>query len=419
MISRECYVYITLPGQTEQVTAGKFVLETSTNGVPIGRFVYGKSYLDRPNAVEFDPIELQLKDRPFDTTEMKGVFGALRDASPDYWGRELIDRQFVGKPDEMDYLLRSPDDRIGALGFGLNQIPPAPENRFNKMLELETLQAYAEEIVNEIKTKTENEDKKQVEKLLLLGTSMGGARPKAVVETENALWVAKFNRKDDKWNTARVEHAMLALAKRCGLSVADSRIVSVAGKDVLLVKRFDREKTDNGYLRFRMISALTALHSTDDATERRDWSYITLAETMRRFCSSAKSNVKELFGRMVFNALISNNDDHPRNHAFVAKNTEWHLSPAYDLTPSTPVSQTERVLALECGRMGRVARKNNLLSESARFLLEPAEAETIIDKMYDIVKTNWYSVAKACGVSDIDCEQIRTAFCYDGFKMDI
>lgn len=419
MTSRECYVYITLPGQTDQVTAGKFVLETGTNGVPIGRFVYGKSYLNRPNAVEFDPIELELKDRPFDTTEMKGVFGALRDASPDYWGRELIDRQFAGKPDEMDYLLRSPDDRIGALGFGLNQIPPAPENRFNKMLELETLQSYAEEIVSEVKTKTENEDKKQVEKLLLLGTSMGGARPKAVVETENALWVAKFNRKDDKWNTARVEHAMLVLAKKCGLSVADSKIVSVAGKDVLLVKRFDREKTDNGYLRFRMISALTALHSTDDATERRDWSYITLAETMRKFCSSAKSNVKELFGRMVFNALISNNDDHPRNHAFVAKNTEWHLSPAYDLTPSTPVSQTERMLALECGRMGRVARKVNLLSESARFLLEPAEAEKIIDEMYDVVKSNWYSVAKACGVSDADCEQIRTAFCYDGFKMDI
>lgn len=295
MTSRECYVYITLPGQTDQVTAGKFVLETGINGTPVGRFVYGKSYLNRQNAVEIDPIELQLVDKNFDTTEMRGIFGALRDASPDYWGRELIDRHFAGRPDEMDYLLRSPDDRVGALGFGLNQIPPAPENRFNRMLELEKLQAYAEEIINEENTKVENEDKRQVEKLLLLGTSMGGARPKATVEAENALWVAKFNRKDDKWNVARVEHAMLILAKKCGLSVADSKVVSVAGKDVLLVKRFDREKLNDGYLRYRMISALTALHSTDEASERRDWSYITLAETMRKFCFNAKYNAKELF----------------------------------------------------------------------------------------------------------------------------
>ena len=133
MTSRECYVYITLPGQTEQITAGKFVLEADNNGLSVGRFVYGKSYLARNDAVEFDPVELQLKDKIFNTVEMKGIFGALRDASPDYWGRELINRQFAGTPDEMDYLLRSPDDRIGALGFGLNQVPPAPINQFNKI----------------------------------------------------------------------------------------------------------------------------------------------------------------------------------------------------------------------------------------------------------------------------------------------
>ena len=415
MTSRECYVYITLPGQTEQITAGKFVLETDNKGLSVGRFVYGKSYLARKDAVEFDPVELQLKDKIFNTVEMKGIFGVLRDASPDYWGRELINRQFAGTPDEMDYLLRSPDDRIGALGFGLNQVPPAPINQFNKMLELESLQSYAEELINEENSAIVSDDKKQVEKLLLLGTSMGGARPKAVVEADNALWVAKFNRKDDRWNNARVEHAMLTLAKKCGLSVADSKVVSVGGKDVLLVKRFDREKTNNGYLRFRMISALTALRSTDDAIERRNWSYVSLAETLRKFCTNAKSNTKELFKRMVFNALISNNDDHPRNHAFVAKNTEWNLSPAYDLTPTTPISQTERTLALECGKMGRMATKENLLSESARFLLERPEAEQIIDEMYKMVKSNWYSIAKACEVSDADCEKIRTAFCYDGF----
>lgn len=422
MTSRECYVYITLPNQYEQVTAGKFVLDTNARGENIGRFVYGKSYLARPDAVELDPIELRLTDKIFETAVLKGVFGSIRDASPDYWGRELIDRHLGGTGDEMDYLLQSPDDRSGALGFGLNQVPPAPKRLFNQMFNLADLQEYALDVLNERTSNStiDKEQQSQIEKLLLMGTSMGGARPKAVVETDDNLWVAKFNVPTDHWDNALIEHAMLVLAKECGLVVADSKVVDVAGKNVLLVKRFDREKTELGYLRSRMISSMTVLKSGDSHTERRNWSYVVMAEELRRFSNSAKFDAKELFKRMVFNALISNTDDHPRNHAFIAKNAnDWHLSPAYDLTPTAPVSIERRDLALECGKYGRFANRYNLVSEAERFLLTKEEAYAIIDSMYKTISQSWYRIARSIGVSENDCDKIKTAFCYEGFNYDI
>ncbi len=127
-----------------------------------------------------------------------------------------------------------------------------------------------------------SEEAAQVQDLLLIGTSMGGARPKAVVEDGEGLWIAKFNRPDDRWNNTRVEHAMLELARTCGISVATSRIETIAGKDVLLVKRFDRQKTDNGYLKARMISGLDAASAQTRPREMRDrWSYVILAEELR------------------------------------------------------------------------------------------------------------------------------------------
>lgn len=361
---QECFVYMTLPGQTDQITAGKYVLEKTEQGIDVGHFVYGRSYLSRADAVEIDPIELKLENKVFNTVTMKGVFGALRDASPDYWGRRIIERNLkVAQADEMTYLLQSADDRIGALGFGFNQTPPAPNRVFNQKIQLDRLQKEAELLVNE-EVKPENPITAQVQELLLIGTSMGGARPKAVIEDDNKLWVAKFNRMDDKWNNALVEYAMLKLAEKCGIETALSKVVSVAGKDVLLVKRFDREKVSDGYLRYRMISSLTVLQAGDDYTQREKWSYIQLAEELRRISKQAKRDAEQLFRRMVFNALISNTDDHPRNHAFIAQDKNWQLSPAYDLTPNPLVSIEQRDLAMICGQMGRFANKDNLLSEA-------------------------------------------------------
>lgn len=417
----ECFVYITLPGETAPVTAGRFALTVDRRGVPEGKFVYGRSYLERPNAVALDPVELKLAPRTYATLAMGGVFGALRDASPDHWGRRVIQRH-LGKaqPGEMDYLLHSPDDRAGALGFGLHQTPPAPRRAFNQTLDLATVQRIADALVADEHLPAaggaQEADHDQVERLMLIGTSMGGARPKAVVEDDDGLWLAKFNRPDDAWNSARVEHAMLTLARACGLAAAHSRVVEVAGRDVLLVKRFDREKTQAGYRRARMVSALTLLRAEDTFQARDKWSYVLLAEELRRVCSEPADNAAELFRRMCFNALISNVDDHPRNHAVMAQAADWKLSPAYDLTPAVPVSLERRDLAMACGDAGRFAHAANLLSQSARFLLEPAQARAMLDALEAQVRATWYATARAAGVSERDCARIAPAFAYPGLR---
>lgn len=416
--SSECFVYITLPYETEAVTAGRFVHTVNRSGQSVGTFVYGKSYLVRKDALEIDPVDLKLRSQLFETTSMNGIFSSLRDAGPDSWGRRLIERR-SGRPSlrEIDYLLESPDDRAGALGFGLNQTPPAPVRRFNKTINLERLQLTAEKIVQEQLTAADDETI-QVNELLLLGTSLGGARPKAVVEDKTGLWVAKFGRSDDRWNHARVEHAMLELARRCGINSARNRVERVGDRDVLLVQRFDRERSARGFHRARMISGLTLLRAEESPTNRGRWSYILLAEELRRVVEEPKQDCVELFRRMCFNALISNSDDHPRNHAVVAFDRSWRLSPAYDLLPSLAVSQERRDLAMDCGDRGRIANANNLLSQCSRFLLTRDEAETIVATMSAEIRANWEKVARAHGVNSRDVELTRGAFVYDGFNRE-
>jgi serine/threonine-protein kinase HipA len=309
--------------------------------------------------------------------------------------------------------LQSADDRAGALGFGLNEKPPAPMRQFNKTQELERLQAIALAIVKD-KDPVSGSEAEQIQKLLLRGTSMGGARPKTVVEDGEGLWIAKFNRPDDPWNSARVECAMLNLASQCGISVAESKVVSVARRQVLLVKRFDREKTRSGYLRHRMVSALTLLRADESVQDRAKWSYVLLAEELRRTCAQPRKAAAELFRRMCFNALISNIDDHPRNHAIIAKDRAWKLSPAYDITPSRQVD-----LAMTVGDLGRYASAQNLLSQCNRFLLDRSEAEAMVAQMETCVASSWYKVARKSGVSERDCETIKGAFVYPGFSFGL
>jgi serine/threonine-protein kinase HipA len=409
----DCYVYITLPGETEATLCGRFQL-TDSSGVPLGRFVYGRSYLAHPGCVPIDPVELTLSSRVYQTTALNGIFGALRDAGPDYWGRRVIERH-AGKPQlgELDYLLESPDDRAGALGFGLGQAPPAPKRHFNKTVDLTKLQQVADILVKD-EDPPVSAEAGQIEELLLLGTSMGGARPKAVVEDADGLWLAKFNRVDDRWNNARVEHAMLALARSCGITTAESKIVEVGGRDVLLVKRFDREKVEKGYLRARMVSGLALLRAEDSHRSREKWSYVLLAEELRKVCRDAEKSAAELFRRMSFNALISNTDDHPRNHAILAWEQDWKLSPAYDLTPTSPISLERRDLALAGGDLGRYANARNFMTQAPRFLLSAETARSIIDDMEERVRTTWHAIARRSGVTERDCGLIKGAFAYPG-----
>lgn len=416
MTSDGCFVYVTLPGTVEAVVAGRFQIVRPGSGDPVGQFVYGKSYLARSDKVAIDPTRLSVLDGTVrDYAGPSPIFPSLRDAAPDRWGRLVIEREYGGELDDLGYLLNSPDDRAGALSFGLNPTPPGPLRDFNRTLALPELLAAADELLRGDPAMGDTHATRQVQRLQLLGTSMGGARPKTVVEDEEGLWLAKFSRPDDAWDNPRVEHAMLALAIECGLSACRSKVVEVGGRPVLFVKRFDRERVDAGYLRHRMISAVTFLGASESSSDRARWSYPLLADELRRTDVVQEASRRELFRRMVFNALISNVDDHPRNHALIADARGWRLAPAYDVVPTPMVAQDGRMLAMQVGGMGRVATRENLLSECGRFAYGEEEAADVIDWMRACVSTRWYPTCRAAGVSPADCERIRSAFVYPGF----
>ena len=409
----QCFVYIVLPGETEFVTAGRFRWEDNAEG-GIGQFVYGRAYRERADAVELEPVELHPSDRVYETARMDGFFGAIRDSMPDFWGRRVIERNArLTELAEFDYLMQGPDDRAGALGFGLGVEPPGPRRLFNRTLDLEDLQRAADSVMEYGRDHVESAGDR-AEELLLLGTSIGGARPKAVVEDEHGLWIAKFSSSDDRWNHPRVEHGMLMLARSCGLDVTENRIERVGGRDVLLVRRFDRDREGEGYHRHRMVSALTLLRTGDSFGERSNWSYLLLADEIRRTSARPGEDLRELFGRMCFNAAVSNLDDHPRNHAILARGRRWRLSPVFDLTPSPSVALERRDLAMACGRFGHYANRTNLLSGHRRFLLNQAEAESMFDQIVVRVWNGWYAEMRRAGVRDHDCQTINSAFVYDG-----
>jgi serine/threonine-protein kinase HipA len=168
-----------------------------------------------------------------------------------------------------------------------------------------------------------------------------------------------------------------------------------------------------------MVSALTLLRADESVHDRAKWSYVLLAEELRRTCAQPRKAAAELFRRMCFNALISNTDDHPRNHAIVAEDRAWSLSPAYDLTPSRQVSLDHRDLAMMVGDLGRYASAQNLLSQCSRFLLDRSEAEAIVAQMEARVAGSWYKIARKSSVSERDCETIQGAFVYPGFSFGL
>lgn len=384
---------MTLPGQVECETAGRFVLVAEGTGVPVGRFAYGKNFLlANPDIVPIDPLDLKLSTGTYRTTNLDGMFGAQRDSSPDYRGWRVIERH-AGRArlGEIDYLIHAPGDRAGALGFDLGPEPPAPRHEFNKTLDLDELLTLADAVIADEEIE-DGSEARQAEAFCGSVRQWAVRVPRHVVEDMDGLWVVKFNRPDDRWNHARAEHAMLELAKACGLTTSHSRVETVGDRDVLLVKRFDREKSVGGFLRARMISSLTILRAEDTHQQRDHWSYVLPAEELRRICSDPARETAEPFRRMVFNTLISNSDDHPRNHAATAK--DWRLSPAYDLRPSMPLSLERRDIAMNCGDLSRYAHAENLLSQCARIDVERNQARAIIDATEMQVAGTWYETAR-------------------------
>ena len=411
---RSCFVYVQLPGSLDVVTCGRYERQVLRDGRVIGRFIYGRSYRDRSDAVPLDPYNLPVTPRRYETAKLDGMFGALRDASPDAWGRQVIEKM-TGRVDldELDYLLHGPEDRAGALSFGLGPSPPGPIREYNRILQLAELRRAAQ-LLEE--SAPGDQIPEQVAQLTNPGTSLGGARPKNVVQDEHGLWIAKFPQRSDRWNNAPVEGAMLALATRCGIRTPESRIERIGGDSVLLVKRFDRTPANGGYLRHRMVSALTVLDADDRVTERTNWSYLLLADELRRWSERASADRAELFRRVVFNALISNIDDHPRNHALIAPSKDWHLAPAYDLTPQPSTSLEQRDLAMECGPFGRMSRRDNLIAAAPRFGLDREQAALIIDEIKGVVAEHWRVEVGRQGGTAGDCALIESAFAYAGFE---
>lgn len=404
----EACVWIHLAASGAPVLAGRFRHDADAAQ---GEFAYDAAYLARPDAVELDPVELPLSDAPFETDRLGGVLGALGDAGPDHWGRSLLDAQASsGALDELGYLLAAPDDHAGALSFG-GSAPATSRNSASRTLaNLPAVHAAADAFMVEGMLGPEGR--------LLLQTGLGGGRPKLTLEDGGALWVAKLNRADDPWNVALVEHATLTLARRCGVDAAVTKVVNVDGRDVLLVRRFDREKAVESYRRARMASGLTLLRSDEGMWATRDWSYVALADVLGRVSERPDEDRAELFRRMAFNALVSNLDDHPRNHAIISRagNRGWRLSPAYDVTPTPAISEDRRDLAMACGAEGRRASAGNLLSECGRFGISRDEADAFLDGMEDTVRHGWRRVMAECGVTDADCGRVARAFAYPGFR---
>ena len=411
-----CYVYIQLPGTMQTVPCASLKVRAVGAGAFEGTFTYGKRYLERPEVVALDPFHLPLSTRPQKFTKLRGIPGAVRDASPDAWGRRVIQAK-LQRPEadirEVEYLLNGPDDGAGNLSFGRTATPPAPRRAFNRTHQLPALIEAAEKLEEDGRLPHE------VLEELEPGTSMGGARPKVTVEDDHKIWLAKLPEKADRHNMQRIECATLELARAAGLRVCATRIERVGERDALMLERFDRQWNPdaNAYRRYGLVSGLTAIDAEDGHLGRDRWSYPLLADELRRWSVKSNDDRRELFLRMVFNAMVTNNDDHPRNHALLHTKGGWRLSPAYDIVPVPMVSVERRDLALEVGRFGRAAGLYNILSQCDAFGLSKDEAQALIDGLLAVVR-GWREFFIERGVEHRSIEMLEQAMLPPSFFRD-
>jgi serine/threonine-protein kinase HipA len=400
---RTIHVFAYLPGQTEAIAAGVFT--HAEEGV--GEFVYDNTYTHHPDALPVDPVDLSLGGRPLPTELHGGFYGAFRDAAPDFWGRLVAARSLQRHPgelDDVDLLLQGGAARIGNLDFRATRDAPERVDSLPALSDLVDVVAAADALQTGLPV-----DDAWLQ-LLRQGTSIGGARPKCIVVDGDTQWLAKFPAKNDTFNNARVEHASLILGRLAGIETAQSRVLSLPdGRDGLLVKRFDRHAIAGGFARTAFASALTFLHM--DEQDRGGWSYITLAERLRKQ-PIASGLLEQLYRRMVYNLACRNTDDHPRNHGFLIESRQsLRLAPAYDIVPSpaTPGISTDFSLAMTLGAQGRVATVENVLSRSTSFGISESRAREICAEVGEIAQS-WKSVFKQQDVSSNDQTMFAASF---------
>ena len=401
MEERKITVFIYLPGETVAVPAGIF---THHGDSGIGAFAYGRRYVERHNALPVDPIALPLGVAPREVTGNGGLYGAFRDAAPDYWGRLVIAAGAGAPPEalsEIDFLLAGNASRIGNLDFRSspgNHEPNLGPSHFNDLAQI--IQAARKLTAGETV-------ESRLLKLLRQGSSMGGARPKCTVEWQDALWIAKFSAREDTLNIPRIEFATMELALRCGITVPEHKLVSVGENDIFLSCRFDRERSRSRWLKRGFLSALSLMQW--DEGDRHLWDYTAIADVMRRHMKA--TDIQELYRRMLFNILVRNTDDHPRNHGFLVDDGKMSLSPAYDIVPTPTLFGvgTGFLLAMSVGERGRDATLENALSRSARYGLSKEQARTIVQQLLQTV-SGWREHFEECGVSRRQVESLAPSF---------
>ena len=381
-------------------------------------FEYDTDWLkNKGMSFELDPELRSFIGRQFPVG--KGIFGMFADASPDRWGRILMNKRErilaekegrkPRKPHDSDYLLGVYDEtRMGGIRFKLE-----PDGVFlSDDKETATPQWTSLRSLEEASRRFENDEvglsEKWLNQLIKLGSSLGGARPKAtVVDTKGQLWIAKFPSKNDESDTGAWEKVVHDLAKICGLNVPESKLEKFSKLgSTFLVRRFDRD----GKSRVHFASAMTLIGKKDGASAAEGVSYLDIAGFIKAYGANPKSDLLELWKRIVFNMAVTNTDDHLRNHAFILSKQGWVLSPLFDVNPvpygdelSLLVDDEDNSISIDLA-----------IRTSPRFGISEVKADEIAREMLSIVRGNWERLAKEYGLSRGQIEYMRPAFseCY-------
>lgn len=379
--SDSVYVWAWLAGAHEPVPAG--VLSRRGGATDLS-FRYGDRYRANPAALPFYGM-------PFDgptwhpASDNLGMPAAIRDASPDSWGRRVIlqrvkpSSEDPGDLDEVTYLMQSGSNRLGAIDFQSNArtyVPRAEEATLEELLE-------AAELIDAGAPLPEH-----LARALLYGTAVGGARPKALLTDNGRQLIAKFSTTTDSYDVVGAEAASIHLASRLDIPVAGAEVVHSLGRKVLLLERFDR--THDG-MRRMVVSGLTMLRLPE--TFMPSGSYPALLDVLSRESASAQGLSRQIFRRAAFNIAIGNTDDHLRNHAAFWDGGYLELTPAYDLSPVLRSGETaSQALALTWAN-DRTSSLAVLIDAAADYKLDRATARDIVDEVIDTVNEHWTDAA--------------------------
>lgn len=389
----EVFVWVWLPGAEQAVVAGR--LEAGGGAVD---FNYGRSYLTDPEAIPLYLPELPLRAGRIPPLAGLSIAGCIADAGPDAWGQRVVMNKVLGAAaadadpadlSPLTYLLASGSNRIGALDFQASPSEYVPRN--TDTASLEELSASAEKVEEGVPLSP------ALDAALLHGSSVGGARPKALIANGEREMIAKFSSTTDLYPVVKGEFVAMELARRAGLDVASVELQRVSGKDVLMVERFDRP---GGGRRRALISALTILQL--DEMLARYASYADLADLVRKRFTDSPATLRELFSRIVFNVLAGNTDDHARNHAAFWDGEALTLTPAYDLCPQ-PRAGGEVNQAMAIGADGsRSSQLTTCVAAAATYHLSEAQAREIIDHQIEVIEAEWDEVCELAELTEID-----------------